>query len=76
MITKVKNIVPWTYVINDLNGEEIGGTFYEKELQQANQKDFIFEKLTKKKMINYMLNGKDPIICLIVGLKRKHSVNK
>ena len=49
MITKVKNIVPWTYVINDLNGEEIGGTFYEKELQQANQKDFIFEKLTKKR---------------------------
>ena len=74
MITKVKNIVPWTYVINDLNGEEIGGTFYEKELQKANQKDF--EKVIKKKMINYMLNGKDPIICLIVGLKRKHSVNK
>ena len=29
---KVKNTVPWTYVINDLNGEEIIGTFYEKEL--------------------------------------------
>ena len=27
---KVKNTVPWTYVINDLNGEEITGTFYEK----------------------------------------------
>ena len=26
---KVKNIVPWTYVINDLNGEEIVGFFYE-----------------------------------------------
>ena len=26
---KVKNTVPWTYVINDLNGEEIIGTFYE-----------------------------------------------
>ena len=25
----------WTYVINDLNGEEIFGTFYEKELQKA-----------------------------------------
>ena len=47
MITKVKNIVPWTYVINDLNGEEIGGTFYEKELQKANQKDF--EKVIKKR---------------------------
>ena len=26
---KVKNTVPWTHVINDLNGEEIIGTFYE-----------------------------------------------
>ena len=32
VIKKVKNTVPWTYVINDLNGEEITGTFYEKEL--------------------------------------------
>ena len=32
MITKVKNIVPWTYAINDLNGEKIIGTSYEKEL--------------------------------------------
>ena len=33
VIKKVKNTVPWTYVINDLNGEEIIGTFYEKKLQ-------------------------------------------
>ena len=32
IIRKIKNTVPWTYVINDLNGEEIIGTFYEKEL--------------------------------------------
>ena len=32
LIKKVKNTVPWTYVINDLNGEEIVGTFYENEL--------------------------------------------
>ena len=31
-ISKIKNRVPWTYVINDLNGEEIIGPFYEKEL--------------------------------------------
>ena len=30
IISKIKNTVPWTYVINDLNGEEIIGTFYEK----------------------------------------------
>ena len=33
-IKKVKNTVPWTYVINDLNGGEITGTFYEKELKK------------------------------------------
>ena len=38
VISKIKNTVPWTYVINDLNGEEIIGTFYEKELQKTNQK--------------------------------------
>ena len=30
MIKKVKNTVPWTYVISHLNGVEIIGTFYEK----------------------------------------------
>ena len=35
----MKNTVPWTYVISDLNGEEIFGTFYEKESQKANPKE-------------------------------------
>ena len=39
VIKEIKNKVPWTYVINDLNGEEIIGTFYEKELQKINQKE-------------------------------------
>ena len=38
-----------TYVINDLNGEEITGTFYEKELQDTNQQKFRKEKVMKKK---------------------------
>ena len=37
VIKKIKNIVLWTYVINDLNGEEIVGTFYEIELQSARE---------------------------------------
>ena len=37
VIKKVKNTVPWTYVINDLNGEEITGSLFEKELQKTNQ---------------------------------------
>ena len=35
-IIKVKNTVLWTYVIRDLKGEELAGTFYEKELQKIN----------------------------------------
>ena len=38
VINKIKNTVPWTYAISDLNGEEITGSFYEKELQKTNQK--------------------------------------
>ena len=37
VIKKVKNRVPWTYVINDLNSDKIIGTFYEKELQKTNE---------------------------------------
>ena len=29
---------PWTYSISDLNGEEIIGSFYEKELPKTSQK--------------------------------------
>ena len=49
IISKIKNTVPWTYVINDLNGEKIIGTFYEKELQKTNQKEFRIEKVIKRK---------------------------
>ena len=49
VIKKVKNAVPWNYVINDSNGEEIIGTFYEKELQKTNQEEFRIEKVIKRK---------------------------
>ena len=49
IIKKIKNTVPWTYVLNDLNGEEIIGTFYETELQKTDQKEFRIEKVLKKK---------------------------
>ena len=35
VVSKIKNIVPWTYVISDVNGEPITGSFYEKELQKT-----------------------------------------
>ena len=49
VIKKVKNTVPWTYVITDLKGKEIVGTFYKKELQEINQKEFKVEKVIKRK---------------------------
>ena len=49
VIKKVKNSVPWTDVNNDLNGEEIIGTFYEKQLQKTNQQNFRIEKVVKRK---------------------------
>ena len=49
VIKKVKNTAPWAYVINDLNEEEIIETFYEKELQKTNQKEFRIEKVIKTK---------------------------
>ena len=49
VIKEIKNAVPWTYVINGLNGEEIIATFYEKELQKTDQQEFRIEKVTKKK---------------------------
>ena len=35
LIKKVKNSVSWIYVISDLKGEDVVGTFYEKELQKT-----------------------------------------
>ena len=49
VIEKVKSTVPWTCVINDLNGEEIIRTFYEKELQKTNKKEFRIEQVLRKK---------------------------
>ena len=49
VIKEIKIAVPWTYVINDLNGEDIIGIFYEKELQKIDQQEFRIEKAIKKK---------------------------
>ena len=64
VIKKVKNIVPCT-----VQGEEIVGISYEKELQKTNQKEFRVEKVIKRK--SEMLNGKATIVLLTVGLIKK-----
>ena len=42
---KAKKTVPWKYVVNDLNGEEVAGTFYKNESQKTNQKEFSSNKI-------------------------------
>ena len=73
VINKIKNTVPWTCVINDLNGEEIIGTFYEKELQKTNQQEFRIEKVIKKKGDKFYDKWKGMIVHLagIAGLIKK-----
>ena len=55
--------------MKDLNGEEIVETFYKKEFQKTNQTVLRVEKVIRRGGINYMLNGKAPII-LFKLLKR------
>ena len=85
MIKEVKNTVPRRDISNvsiainisyDLNGEEIIGTLYGKELRKTNQQRLRIEKVIKRKEINYMSNGKDMITHLIAGLIKKTLSNE
>ena len=44
--------------MNDLKGEEIIGSFYEKELQKTNQNEFRIEKVIKRKGKKWYINWK------------------
>ena len=50
MIIILKNTVLCTYVIIDLNGEEIVGTFYGNWFQKTSQKEFSIENVIKRKI--------------------------
>ena len=71
IMNKIQNTVPWTYSINDLNGKEINGIFYEKELQKTDQKEFRTEKAIKKKGDKLFVKWNVMIIVLTVGLIKK-----
>ena len=49
VVSKIKNTVPWKYVVSGLNGEEITGSFYKKELEKTSQEGFRIEKVLKRK---------------------------
>ena len=56
MIKEVKNNVPWTYIISDLNKEKIVGTSYGNELKKTNQKEFRTEKIIVRKSDKLYVN--------------------
>ena len=58
-LKKVKNSVSWTYVVRDLNGEEIVVNIYQKELQKTNQREFRAEKVIKRKGDKLYVKWKD-----------------
>ena len=59
VVSKIKNTVPWSYVISELNGEPNTGSFYEKELQKTSQEKFrIEEKVLKRKGDNLYVKWK------------------
>ena len=77
VIKKVKNTVPWTYVINDLNGGEIVGAFHENELQKTHQKDFRIEKVIKRKGDKLYVKWKGYNNSFNSWIdKRRHSINE
>ena len=47
-IKKIQNTDPITYKLEDLQGEEIKGSFYEQELQKTAQQIYRIEKIIKK----------------------------
>lgn len=62
----IKNIVPWTYAISDLNGEIVLGRFYEKAFQKTSQTEFRIPKVTKK--ATSLSNGRPVTIYSIARL--------
>ena len=49
VIKKVKNSVPWTYIISDLNQEKFLKHFMKTNCKKTNQKEFRNEKVEKRK---------------------------
>ena len=61
-----------TYVISDLNNRKIAGTFYEKELQKTNHKDFKIKEVIRRKgdKTHVKWQGHDNLINSCVGEKK------
>ena len=66
--------MPWTYIISDLNGQEIVGSFFEKELQKTNQKEFRIEKVIKRKGNKLYVKWKGYINSFNIWIDKKHLI--
>ena len=71
---KIKNSVLWTYIISDPKGKEIFGTFYEKELQKTNEKEFRIEKVIERKDNNRYIKWKNYNNSFISCIDKKYIV--
>src|SRR5207247_4048206 len=69
IVVKVQKTIPVTYKLKDLLGEEIEGSFYEKELQKSNQKIYRVEKVIRKKKID----GGEHELIKLSGYNEKHN---
>ena len=56
-IHNIQNSTPVTYILEDLQGEIIEGSFYNEELQKTSQEVFRIEKVLRKKKINGIEHG-------------------
>ena len=56
--TKIKDTVPWTYAICDVNGEPITGSFFGKQLKKTSQEKFRVEEVLKRKGHKLYVKGK------------------
>ena len=56
-IHKINNSIPVTYILKDLQGELIVGSFYIEELQKTSQEVYRIEKVLRKKKINGIDHG-------------------
>ena len=74
-VNNIKNTVPWIYVANDLNGEKITGSFYEKKLQKSNQKQFRIEKVLKRKSDKLYVNWKGYNNSFNTSISKKYLVH-
>ena len=71
VVSKIKDTVPWTYVISHLNGEKIAGSFMNRNCKKLVKKNSEQKKCLKQKMISCMSNVEDMVIHLIIGLIKK-----